>query len=147
MLATYPAFGPYALTAALLSVHLLVLWQLTGAARGKSKTTPNEEDAATILKNAKVQQEEPVGVLRARRVFDNAQANTIPFLILGLVYVLLGASPTMAWAVFGSYSAARIGHSVFYTLAKQPWRSLAFIAAQCATFTLVILVVRAAVAG
>ena len=39
------ALQAYAVMAIVLSLNMLVLWAYSGAARGKSKTTPNTEDA------------------------------------------------------------------------------------------------------
>ena len=74
-------------------------------------------------------------------------ANIVPFAILGLVYVLAGASGTAALVVFGIFALARLGHSLAYVAGKQPWRSIFFTIGGVATPVLVGLVVRSIVAS
>src|ERR1700729_1853502 len=87
-LAASPAFLAYALSMVVLSLNLLVLWAYSGSVRGKTKTTPNAEDAGSILRGAKVVDESPPEVARVLRAHANAMANIVPFAILALVYVL-----------------------------------------------------------
>src|ERR1700683_41269 len=101
--ASNPAFVAYALAAVALAANLIGLWTYSGAVRGKTKTTPNAEDA-----NGKpVTEIEPPEVARVLRAHRNAEANILPFLVLALVYVALGASPTMARALFGGFVVFR----------------------------------------
>jgi uncharacterized MAPEG superfamily protein len=138
-----PALGTFALTAAALSVLLLVLWALTGVARGKSKLTPNAEDAkgATALKA-----EDPEGVTRSMRVYMNALANIVPFLITAFAWVMLGADAGTARIIFGVFVGARVLHAFAYSYGKQPWRTIFFVVAQLATLSVIVQAVRAAVA-
>lgn len=95
-LAANPAFVAYAVAMLALSFNLLVLWVRSGTARGKTKTTPNPEDAGTILRGSKVVDGNPPEVARVLRAHDNAMANIVPFALLGLVFVLAGGSATVA---------------------------------------------------
>jgi microsomal prostaglandin-E synthase 1 len=141
-----PAFVPYALTATLLCLNLLVLWNLSGAARGKSKTTPNAEDTGTVAKGARLTPEDPESVARMLRVYNNAEANIVPFLILGLIYVLLGAPSGVAWILFGGFAVARVLHAIVYAAGKQPWRTIFYVLGQLFTLAVVVQVVRGALA-
>lgn len=146
-LAANPAFVAYTVSMLVLSLNLLVLWAHSGAVRGKSKTTPNEEDAGTIASGAKVVPDNPPEVARVLRAHANATANIVPFAILGLVFVLLGGSPTVAYIVFGVFTAARLMHSTVYLAGKQPWRSLMFGLGGVATVTLMGFIVKALVSA
>ncbi|MGO8995965.1 MAG: MAPEG family protein [Polyangiaceae bacterium] len=141
-LATNPAFQAYAAMAIVLSLNMLVLWAYSGAVRGKTKTTPNTEDARGGRAVVEVEPPEVARVLRAHR---NATANIVPFAILGLVYVLAGASGMTAAIVFGAFTAARLGHSWAYLGGKQPWRSMAFGVGGLTTLVLIGLIVKALV--
>jgi len=127
-LATNPAFQAYAVMVIVLSLNLLVLWAYSGAVRGKSNTTPNAEDSKG---GAALVEVEPPEVARVLRAHKNAMANIVPFAILGLVYVLAGASGTAAQAVFGAFLGG-----------KQPWRSLSFGVGGLATLVLMGLILK-----
>lgn len=139
-----PAFSVYAISAVFLSVHMIVLDAYSGAVRAKVKVTPNKEDARTA---ATVALEEPEAVARVMRAHRNMLVNTVPFLALGLVMVLLGTTKTTAMAYFGTFIAARLGHTFAYLGGKQPWRSICFTIGQLAILGIAYQVVRTAIAG
>jgi prostaglandin-E synthase 1 len=122
-LAANPAFLAYAASMIVLALNLLGLWVYSGAVRGKTKTTPNTEDASTILKGSKLVDTEPPEVARVLRAHANAMANILPFALVALVYVLAGASGIVPLILFGVFTLARLVHSLTYVGARQPWRS------------------------
>jgi prostaglandin-E synthase 1 len=144
-LAANPAFVAYAISILVLSLNLLLLWGYSGSVRGKSKTTPNTEDAGTIARGAKLVEADPPEVARVLRAHRNAMANIIPFAALGLVFVLAGGSATVAEVVFGVFTASRLLHSFTYLAGKQPWRSLSFGLGAVTTLVLMGFIVRALV--
>ena len=144
-LAAQPAFVAYAVSLVVLSLNMLFLWGYSGAVRGKTKTTPNREDAGTIAKGAQLVESDPPEVARVLRAHRNAMANIVPFAILGLVYVLAGASGTAAWAIFGVFTLARLAHSLAYLGGKQAWRTLSFALGGATTLVLMGCIVRALV--
>lgn len=118
------AFHAYVCSAAFTVIKLVTLAFATIAFRTKSKSTMLPEDAAkfgSIL----VERDVPV-VERIKRAHANALENELPFLAIGLVYVLVGASDTGAIVYFGVFIAARLLHTVFYLAKLQPFRSLMF---------------------
>jgi len=143
---TNPAFAIYALTTSVLCLNMLGLWGYSGAVRGGSKTTPNPEDATTVAKGAEVVTADPPAVARVIRAHTNAFVNIMPFLVLGWLYVLLGATPTMAWAIFGSFTVFRLLHTLVYVAGKQPWRTLFFALGGVVTFVLIVEVARRSIA-
>jgi microsomal prostaglandin-E synthase 1 len=145
-LANEPAFAIYALCTVVLCLNLLGLWGWSGGVRGKTKTTPNSEDATTVAKGAKVLDDEPPEVARVLRAQRNADVNVVPFLVLGLLYVINGASARAAWIMFGGFTLARIGHTFAYLGGKQPWRTLFFVAGGVITLALMVQVVRGSIA-
>jgi uncharacterized MAPEG superfamily protein len=145
-LASEPAFSIYALCTVVLCLNMLGLWGWSGGIRGKTKTTPNSEDATTIAKGANVLEAEPPEVARVLRAQRNADVNIMPFLVLGLLYVVNGTSVRAAWLLFGGFTLVRLGHTFAYLNGKQPWRSIFFTVGGLITLALMVQVVRGAVA-
>ncbi len=132
------AFFAYGVTTLVLCLNLTVLWAASGGARVKSKTTHNPEDATSVSKGAAVEAADPESVARVLRVHTNTLANTVPFLFLGQVYVAAGASATMAWIFFGTFTAARVLYSVCYLKGIQPFRTMTFAIGFLTTIGLMI---------
>lgn len=145
-LAKNPAFAAYSITAVLLCLNMMGLWGYSGGVRTGTKTTHNTEDAATFAKGAAVVSADPEAVARVLRAHTNAFANIMPFLLLGLLYVVLGASPKMAWILFGGFTVMRWGHSAAYIAGKQPWRTIFFVLGGIITFVLMEEVMRYSIA-
>jgi microsomal prostaglandin-E synthase 1 len=145
-LASQPAFNVYALCTIVLCLNLLVLWAYSGVVRGKSKRTPNHEDASTVAKGADLSEEKTPEEARVLRAHTNALANIVPFLAVGLLYALYGAPPTMAWIFFGGFTVARLGHTFAYLGGKQPWRTLCFALGVLFTLGVMVQIARIAIA-
>ena len=124
----------YVLTSAVLCAQLLLLWMTSGLVRGKTKTTLNEEDAAQF--GGTLVDKDPPPVARLLRVHANGQATVYPFLVLGLVYVLLGGGATLAAWLFAVFVVARLLHTLAYIKELQPWRTVFFLIGMAATFVL-----------
>jgi prostaglandin-E synthase 1 len=129
-----PTFVVYAITAVVLNINLLFVWAYSGAARAKTKTAINKEDAERF--GTAHEHADPPEVARVLRAHANAQATIYPFLCLGLVFVLAGGSAGFAEVVFGVFTAARILHSIVYLAGKQPWRTLFFTVSGAAIIAL-----------
>jgi microsomal prostaglandin-E synthase 1 len=134
-----PAFVVYAITCLVLCVNLLFLWGYSGAARAKTKTAINEEDAVRF--GASLAELDPPTVARVLRAHDNAQASIYPFLFLGLVFVLAGGTAGTATVIFGIFTGARLLHSIFYLAGKQPWRTIFFSVGGLATIALMLAII------
>jgi len=146
-LASSHAFLAYAVSMIVLSLNLLGLWAYSGAVRGKTKTTPNTEDASTILKGSKLVETDPPEVARVMRAHANAMANILPFALVGLVYVMAGASGLAPLVLFGVFTLARVSHSLTYLAGKQPWRSASWGLGLLTTVVMVGFVVWSLVAA
>lgn len=120
------AFLAFAITAVLLSLNVYVLWAYSSVVRRRTKTTPNPEDTTTVSTGFELAAADPPEVARVLRAHTNSVVNTLPFLVLALTYVLLGAPPAAAWILFGGFTLARLGYSWCYLQAVQPWRSLCY---------------------
>jgi uncharacterized MAPEG superfamily protein len=122
--AANPAFLTYVLTCLVLSLNLLVLWVSSGAIRAQGGVAINPEDG--IRYGASVSELDPPAVARLLRAHRNAEATIYPFLLLGLVYVLIGGGAAIGVPIFMIFIVARITHSIVYLRAMQPWRTIAF---------------------
>jgi len=134
-----PSFVAYAVSAIVLSLNLLVVWAYSGAVRGKTKTVMNAEDATAF--KAPLVDDHPPEVARVLRAHANAQANIVPFLVLGLLFVLAGGSAKTGEILFGAFTVARVGHSFAYLAGKQPWRSIFYGVGGLATLGLIVSLV------
>lgn len=119
------AIVEYAFTAALLVLNLLLLWIFSGVARAKSGRAVNAEDGRRS--GVPVEVLDPPMVARVLRAHANAAALTYPFLVLGLVHVLLNGDPRLALITYAVFVVSRVAHSIAYVRGAQPWRSLFFV--------------------
>ncbi len=138
-----PVFVAYALAVVVNSLNILVLWNLSGGTRGKTKTTPNPEDARTVVKGAEVVAHDPDTVARVLRAHRNTLDNSLTFLLLGLVFVLLRPPALEAQILFGTFTGARLIYSVCYLGGIQPWRTLSYAVGLLATFAVIVEILRA----
>ena len=134
-----PAFVAYAVTCVALCVNLIFLWAYSGAARNRAKSTPNPEDTARY--SASLAEVDPPDIARVLRAHANAQASIVPFLALGLVYVLAGGPSGPALLYFSVFTLARWLHSWAYIGARQPLRTIFFVVASTALLGIMIHVV------
>src|SRR5579862_1094674 len=93
-----PAFLAYVFASLLLSLNLLSLWISSGVARARGGVAINPEDGARY--GVRVAESDPPPVARYLRAHRNAEATTYPFLVLGLVYIMLGGSARIAVPIF-----------------------------------------------
>ncbi len=134
--ANNPVFLAYVYTSLVLSLNLLAVWISSGAVRARSGVAINPEDG--VRYSAPVRELDPPAVARILRVHRNAEAAIYPFLILGLIYVLLGGGASIAVPICAIFAAARIVHSIVYLRGLQPWRTISFAVS---TLTLTALIV------
>jgi uncharacterized MAPEG superfamily protein len=139
-----PAFVAYALACCALILNQLVLWMMSGGVRGKSKTAVNPEDLLSIAKGSALVSgnSEPPEVARVMRVHANGQANILPFLFLGALFVQVGGPAGEAQLLFGVFTIARVLYSIIYMAGKQPWRTILFFIGLATTLALIVEVLR-----
>ena len=85
---------------------------------------------------------------RIRRAHHNDLEAILPFLAVGFLAAATGAvSYRVAWWLFVPFTAARVLHTIAYSLGLQPWRSILFgiadVALWVTTISLLIASVRA----
>jgi uncharacterized MAPEG superfamily protein len=138
-----PALQVLIITATILALHLIALALWTGTVRLRRKVYVNPEDARHF--SVTTGESEHPDVQRVKRAHQNALENLVPFFIVAWFYVATGPSRTAALAYFGTFTAARILHSVFYLWGRQPFRTLSFAIGVLATLGLGYQVISAAV--
>src|SRR5260370_40263984 len=107
-----------------LCLNLLMLWVSSGAIRAKGGVAINPEDGTRY--GVPVSELDPPSVARVLRAHRNAEATIYPFLLLGLIYVLLGGGLWAAAPIFVLFTAARIAQSMCHLQASQPARTITF---------------------
>ena len=132
-----PAFKPLALFSSLLVLKMFAVAFTTALTRSKSGVVVNPEDAA-LNKGAHAEAQDAPNVLRAKRAHLNDCENIPGFLVLAVIFTLMGASSTAGWAYFGLYFFARTMHTICYMASLQPWRTLMFFVGQITTLGVVV---------
>ena len=121
-----PVFTVFAVCAAVLCIKMIAVGHFTGLTRIQRQVYLNPEDAKTFSKIEEFASVEHPDVERGLRAHRNDLESTLPFLAIGLVYVLVGPPVLLAQVLLIAFTALRCAFSVFYLRALQPWRSASF---------------------
>jgi prostaglandin-E synthase 1 len=124
LLLAFPGFRLYALCAIVLVFKMHAVGIFTASTRARLKVALNAEDAASF--GAQLTTAEHPDVERVLRAHRNDLENIPPFLILGIIAVLVGAPVWGLRICFIAFTAARVVHSLAYVKSMQPWRTLSF---------------------
>lgn len=115
-------FKIFAAVSAILILKLVINAFAVGTVRGLRKRWSSPEDAKLIGGST----DHDDLVERLRRIHLNSLENEIPFIAVGLLFVLVG-TPVIGIQAYGyTFLAARIIHAGCYLAALQPFRTLAF---------------------
>ncbi|MFO0586201.1 MAG: MAPEG family protein [Polyangiaceae bacterium] len=110
-----------------LCLLMFALGFITAALRNSRKSYANAEDKSVFPKDAQYNQgADHPDVLRAMRAHRNLIESLLPFSILGVIYVVSGASATGAMVCMIAFTVARILHAIVYLKEAQPWRTAFF---------------------
>jgi len=121
-----PVFTVFAVCAAVLCIKMIAVGHFTGLTRIRRQVYLNPEDARTFSKIEEFASVEHPDVERGLRAHRNDLESTLPFLAIGLVYVLVGPPVLLAQVLLIAFTVLRCAFSVFYLRALQPWRSASF---------------------
>jgi microsomal prostaglandin-E synthase 1 len=138
-LATTPAFRVYAIACVALVLKMLALAWYGALLRGRAHAYLNDEDTRAF--GGRLVSEEAPEVQRALRALRNDTENIPAFLVLGLVFVLQGATALAAWIHFGIFVAGRTCFSVAYVRALQPLRTTSYVVSTLAVIALLVRIV------
>ncbi|KAK3102857.1 hypothetical protein FSP39_014478 [Pinctada imbricata] len=120
-----PIFSSFAFYATVVILKMMVMSLLTARVRLSKGIFANAEDGK-LHKDPKVTTTHPE-VERVRRCHQNDIENIVPFVLLGILYVLTGPDPWWAVLRFRVFAASRILHTICYlTPIPQPSRALMF---------------------
>lgn len=124
---TDPVFRAYVASALVLGLNLLLLANNTAVTRALATEVVNPEDKLPNAVPTVVLEGGNERTARYRRAHRNALENIPLFLITGWLAVVVGVQPTLAYALFGTFVAARVLHSIMYLSELQPWRTASFV--------------------
>lgn len=115
-------FRIHAAICALLVLKLVVLAFAVGSARGARKSWSSTEDVKLLGGSTTPD----ALVERLRRTHQNAIENELAYMIIGLLFVLVGA-PVVGIQAYGyTFLVARVVHSLSQIFQLQPLRTMAF---------------------
>ena len=134
----HPAFATFVVCAAILVLKMLAVGHWTGLLRIKRQAVLNPEDVAAFRSEKPRAEAELPEVARALRAHRNDLESTLPFLAIGLPYLLTNPSATLASGLFIAFTALRLVFSVFYLRGAQPWRSLTFLLAELCVLVMIV---------
>jgi prostaglandin-E synthase 1 len=126
-LLNHPAFGLYAVCAALLVFKMIIVGHVTAGIRIMRSALLNPEDIKAFRREGHAATVENPDVARGLRAHRNDLESTLPFLAIGWVYLALDPPVDLAKGLFVVFTISRILYSIFYFLRLQPWRSGIFI--------------------
>ena len=138
-LTSNPVFTVFAVCSAVLCLKMIAVGHYTGLTRIRRKVYLNPEDAKAFSKMDEFVSVEHPDVDRGLRAHRNDLESTLPFLAIGLVYVLTGPPVLMASVLLIAFTVLRCVFPLFYIRAMQPWRSASFMLAE---LCLVIMLVQ-----
>lgn len=120
-------FKVYVACAFVLCLLMFALGFVTAAKRNSNKSFANAEDKSVFPKDAEYNKgNDHPDVLRAMRAHRNLIESLLPFSLLGMIYVLSGASLLGAEICMGAFTVARVLHAIVYLKEMQPWRTAFF---------------------
>lgn len=115
-----PAFQTYAVCSSILVIKMMLSGNYTTFMRFQTRRFASAEDVAAFGGST----DQDPSVVRAMRIQSNDGENILPFLAIGLIYVLSGATAFGATVYFWTFTVARLLHTVAYTAGLQPWRAI-----------------------
>jgi len=137
----HPAFPTFAICAALLVLKMIGVGHITGLLRIRREALLNPEDVKAFRSGEPQADTEDPDVARGLRAHRNDLESTLPFLAIGLPYLLTNPSPALASGLFTAFTVLRYLFSIFYLRALQPWRSLSFLAGEVCVLVMLVQMV------
>jgi prostaglandin-E synthase 1 len=134
----HPAFPTFVICAAILVLKMAAVGHWTGLLRIRRQAILNPEDVAAFRSEKPLTGEEDPEVARGLRAHRNDLESTLPFLAIGLPYLLTNPSASLASGLFVAFTVLRVVFSVFYLLGAQPWRSLTFLLGEVCVLVMIV---------
>lgn len=121
-----PALAAWVTTVAVLFLKMFSNSAVQGLVRLKNRQFVKPEDAAFYGRKAPPAEEEHLLVQRAAAVWRNDLENIPIFLFLSLGLVLAGDEGTWTAGLCGLFVVARVAHTGFFFVPRQPHRNVAY---------------------
>jgi len=121
-----PAFVVWSVTVTLLVLKCLATSLLQAFVRVRNRRYVRPDDARFFGRDAEPAEEEHILVQRGAGVWRNDLENIPFFFFLSLAMVLAGADVEWTLACCGIFVLARVSHSAFYFVPRQPFRNIAY---------------------
>jgi uncharacterized MAPEG superfamily protein len=137
----HPAFPTFAVCSALLVLKMIGVGHYVGILRIRIGELLNPEDVTAFRSEKPAVEAEHPDIARGLRAHRNDLESTLPFLAIGLPYLLTNPSGALASGLFTAFTVLRYLFSIFYVRAVQPWRSLAFLAGEVCVLVMVVQMV------
>ena len=137
----HPAFPTFVVCAALLVFKMIGVGHITGILRIRLEALLNPEDVKAFRSSKPQADAEHPDVERSLRAHRNDLESTLPFLAIGLPYLLTNPSPSLASGLFTAFTVFRYVFSVAYIRGLQPWRSLSFLAGEVCVLVMLVQMV------
>jgi prostaglandin-E synthase 1 len=137
-MALHPAFPTFAICAALLVLKMIGVGHYVGIARIRRETLLNPEDVKAFRSSKPGVESEHPDVARGLRAHRNDLESTLPFLAIGVPFLLANPVTAFANGLFIAFTVLRYLFSIFYLAGLQPWRSLSFLAGELCVLLMVL---------
>jgi len=134
----HPAFATFVVCAALLVLKMIAVGHYVGITRIRRGVLLNPEDVEAFRSDQPVAEAEHPDIARGLRAHRNDLESTLPFLAIGLPYLMTSPPGALASGLFIAFTALRVLFGVFYLGAIQPWRSLSFLAAELCVLVMIL---------
>ncbi|KAK3590541.1 hypothetical protein CHS0354_015519 [Potamilus streckersoni] len=122
-----PLFSQFAFYSGVVLMKTVVMSVWTARHRFGSNTFANPEDCKVVGDKTLKPRFDNQDVERVRRCHLNDLENVVPFVLIGMFYILSRPHPAYALLHFRIFAGARLFHTVAYlTPLPQPSRALAF---------------------
>lgn len=126
----HPAFPTFVVCAALLVLKMIGVGHVVGITRIRRGAVLNPEDTVAFRTGGEARSDEHPDIARGLRAHRNDLESTLPFLAIGLPYLMTNPPASLASGLFVAFTVFRWAFSLFYLKAIQPWRSLSFMAGE-----------------
>ncbi|KAL3870635.1 hypothetical protein ACJMK2_038683 [Sinanodonta woodiana] len=144
-----PLFANFLFYAGVVLIKTCLMSILTARYRNKNKAYMTDEDCRALRQrtgaDVKPTRNDP-DVERVRGCHHNDLENVIPFVLIGLLYILTDPNPWYAKMHFRIFTVARLFHSVAYLKPlPQPSRALGWLLGYIVTLSMGVSVVMSGV--
>jgi len=134
----HAAFSTFVICAALLVLKMIGVGHVVGITRIRRQAILNPEDVVAFRTSREARSDEHPDIARGLRAHRNDLESTLPFLAIGVPYLMTNPPAPLASGLFVAFTVFRFAFSIFYLKAIQPWRSLSFMAGELCVLVMLV---------